>query len=383
MSLRPTYSENIIMATKIPFLDVREGYLELEQELKEAADKVFKKGWYILGGEVTTFENEFAAYTQSKHCIGVGNGLDALTLILMAYGIKSGDEVIVPSNTYIATALAASRVGAKVIFVEPDKKTHNLNPALIEDAIAENTKAIIPVHLYGLPADMDRINNIADKYKIKVIEDACQAHGAEYKGRKTGALADAAAFSFYPGKNLGGFGDGGAVTTNDDDLDLKIRSLRNYGSQKKYFNAYQGINSRLDELQATLLRVKLKYLAEWNDRRKQAVEVYQNRLKSIEGLILPVEPEGFRSCWHLYVVQSKKRDELQEKLSNQGIGTLIHYPVPPYQQVAYSNLNIPVGDFPIADELGNNILSLPIGPHLSIESTDHICQVIQNCHCEF
>jgi dTDP-4-amino-4,6-dideoxygalactose transaminase len=367
-----------MMATNIPFLDIKAGYLELEQELKEAADNVFKKGWYILGDEVTNFEDEFAAYTQSRHCVGVGNGLDALTLILMAYGIKSGDEVIVPSNTYIATALAVSRVGAKVIFVEPDKNTHNLNPVLIEGVVTENTKAIIPVHLYGLPADMDCINDIAGKYKLKVIEDACQAHGAEYKGRKAGALADAAAFSFYPGKNLGGFGDGGAVTINDDDLALKIRSLRNYGSQKKYFNEYQGINSRLDELQAALLRVKLKYLDDWNNKRRQAVEVYQNHLKSIEGLTLPVEPEGFRSCWHLYVVQSKKRNELQKKLSKQGIGTLIHYPVPPYQQAAYSNLKIKAGAFPIADELGANVLSLPMGQHLSIESANYICQVIQN-----
>jgi len=367
-----------MMKMKFPFLDVREDYLELEQELTEAADKVFKKGWYVLGDEVTNFENEFAAYTQSKHCIGVGNGLDALTLILMAYDIKSGDEVIVPSNTYIATALAVSRLGAKVTFVEPDPITHNLDPVRIEEAITKHTKAVIPVHLYGLPADVDRINDIARKYNLKVIEDACQAHGAEYKGKKTGALADAAAFSFYPGKNLGAFGDGGAVTINDDELALKIRSLRNYGSQKKYFNEYQGINSRLDELQAALLRVKLKHLDDWNCRRRKAVEVYQNCLKSTEGLTLPVEPKEFRSCWHLYVVQTKKRDELQKKLLNQGVETLIHYPVPPYQQAAYSNLKIKSGSFPIADEFGNNVLSLPIGQHLSIESANYICQVIQN-----
>jgi dTDP-4-amino-4,6-dideoxygalactose transaminase len=296
----------------------------------------------------------------------------------MAYDIKSGDEVIVASNTYIATALAVSRVGAKVVFVEPDQITHNLDAVRIEEAITEKTKAVIPVHLYGLPADMDRINDIARKYKLKVIEDACQAHGAEYKGRKAGNLGDAAAFSFYPGKNLGCFGDGGAVTINDDVLALKIRSLRNYGSQKKYFNEYQGINSRLDELQAALLRVKLKYLDDWNFRRRKAVEAYQNGLKSIEGLNLPVEPEGFKSCWHLYVVQSKKRDELQKKLLKQGIGTLIHYPLPPYKQEAYSKMNIKAGAFPIADKLGNNVLSLPLGQHLSIDSANYICQVIQN-----
>lgn len=367
-----------MMAIKIPFLDIKKGFLELEHELKEAADRVFKKGWYILGDEVAKFENEFAAYTQSKHCIGVGNGLDALTLILMAYGIKSGDEVIVPSNTYIATALAVSRVGAKVVFVEPEPKTHNLDPSLMEKAITKCTKAVIPVHLYGLPADMDRINQIAIKYKLKVIEDACQAHGAEYKGRKAGALADAAAFSFYPGKNLGAFGDGGAVTTNDDDLALMIRSLRNYGSQKKYFNEYQGINSRLDELQAALLRVKLKYLDDWNLRRRKAFETYQSGLKSIEGLTLPLESKGYRSCWHLYVVLSKRRDELQKKLSEQGVETLIHYPLPPYRQKAYSDMGYNAGAFQIADELGNSVLSLPMGQHLTIDSVDYICQVIRS-----
>ena len=367
-----------MIATKIPFLNVKEDYFELEQELKKAADKVFKKGWYILGDEVTNFEAEFAAYTQSRHCIGVGNGLDALTLILMAYDVKSGDEVIVPSNTYIATALAVSRVGAKVIFVEPEKTTHNLDPTLIEKSVTKNTKAIIPVHLYGLPADMDPINCIAEKYQLKVIEDACQAHGSEYKGRKAGSLGNAAAFSFYPGKNLGAFGDGGAITINDDNLAEKIRSLRNYGSQEKYFNAYQGINSRLDELQAALLRVKLKYLDDWNLRRRKAAEEYQSGLSTLEGLALPIEPDGFKSCWHLYVVQSKNRDQLQKKLSTQGIGTLIHYPLPPYQQEAYSNLKIKTGTFPIADELGENVLSLPMGPHLDTESANYVCQMIQN-----
>ena len=236
---------------------------------------------------------------------------------------------------------------------------------------------MIPVHLYGLPADMDGINEVAGKFKLKVIEDACQAHGAEYKGRKIGSLADAAAFSFYPGKNLGAFGDGGAVTTNDAEVALKIRSLGNYGSQKKYYNEFQGINSRLDEIHAALLRVKLKYLDEWNGRRRRAVEVYQKGLQPVAGFTLPVEPEGYKSCWHLYVVQSNQRDEFQGKLSRQGVQTLIHYPVPPYQQKAYADMKIKAGAFPIADGIADNVLSLPMGQHLSIESANYVCQVIQ------
>jgi len=362
----------------IPFLDLKPTYLEPKVELDEAISRVLDKGWYILGNEVSAFEGEFAAYVGTNHCVGVGNGLDALTLVLMAYGIKSGDEVIVSSNTYIATALAVSRVGAKVVFVEPDPKTHNLDPDLFEQAITEKTRAVIPVHLYGLPADMDSINGIAGRYNIRVIEDACQAHGAQYKNKKAGALSDAAAFSFYPGKNLGAFGDGGAITTDDGELASKIRSLRNYGSQKKYFNEFQGVNSRLDELQAAVLRVKLKYLDEWNQRRRKIAETYSELLKNLDGISLPIEPNECQSCWHLYVISSVERDSLQRKLEGHRVGTMIHYPLPPYRQEAYKDLGIAKGVFPIADKLADTVLSLPMGPHLSLESAHYICQMIQN-----
>jgi len=362
----------------IPFLDLKPTYLEPKVELDEAISRVLDKGWYILGNEVSAFEGEFAAYVGTNHCVGVGNGLDALILVLMAYGIKSGDEVIVSSNTYIATALAVSRVGAKVVFVEPDPKTHNLDPDLFEQAITEKTRAVIPVHLYGLPADMDSINGIAGRYNIRVIEDACQAHGAQYKNKKAGALSDAAAFSFYPGKNLGAFGDGGAITTDDGELASKIRSLRNYGSQKKYFNEFQGVNSRLDELQAAVLRVKLKYLDEWNQRRRKIAETYSELLKNLDGISLPIEPNECQSCWHLYVISSVERDSLQRKLEGHRVGTMIHYPLPPYRQEAYKDLGIAKGVFPIADKLADTVLSLPMGPHLSLESAHYICQMIQN-----
>jgi len=362
----------------IPFLDLKPTYLEPKVELDEAISRVLDKGWYILGNEVSAFEGEFAAYVGTNHCVGVGNGLDALILVLMAYGIKSGDEVIVSSNTYIATALAVSRVGAKVVFVEPDPETHNLDPDLFEQAITEKTRAVIPVHLYGLPADMDSINGIAGRYNIRVIEDACQAHGAQYKNKKAGALSDAAAFSFYPGKNLGAFGDGGAITTNNDELASKIRSLRNYGSHKKYFNECQGVNSRLDELQAAVLRVKLKYLDEWNQRRRKIAETYSELLKNLDGISLPIEPNECQSCWHLYVISSVERDSLQRKLEGHRVGTMIHYPLPPYRQEAYKDLGIAKGVFPIADKLADTVLSLPMGPHLSLESAHYICQMIQN-----
>jgi dTDP-4-amino-4,6-dideoxygalactose transaminase len=352
---------------KVPFLDLAQTYLELKAEIDEAVARVLAKGWYILGAEVETFEREFARYVGVKHCVGVGNGLDALTLSLKAYDIGPGDEVIVPSNTYIATALAASCVGARVIFVEPDPATHNIDPSRIEAAITQRTKAIMPVHLYGLPADMDPINKIARRHHLKVIEDAAQAHGATYKDKKTGALGDAAGFSFYPGKNLGAFGDAGAVTTDDDAVADKIRTLRNYGSKVKYYNEYKGVNSRLDELQAAALRVKLRYLDAWNARRSVIAARYSELLSHIPGIILPVEPEHLTSCWHLYVVTTPSRDVLQEYLAKSDIGTMIHYPVPPYRQQAYADLAAAVESFPIADRLARQVLSLPVGPHLSQE----------------
>lgn len=355
---------------KVPFLELAPTYLELKEEIDQAVRRVMEGGWYILGEEVASFEREYASYVGSKHCVGVGNGLEALRLTLMAWNIGPGDEVIVPSNTYIATALAASEVGASVVFVEPDLATHNLDPARLEAAITSRTRAIIPVHLYGLPADMDPINKIARERGLRVLEDAAQAHGAEYKGRKCGSLADAAGFSFYPGKNLGAFGDAGAVTTDDDALADKLRALRNYGSRVKYHNEMRGVNSRLDELQAAILRVKLRHLDEWNARRRALVERYLGGLAQVDGVILPEEPQGRRSAWHLFVIRCPRRRELDSALKGRGIGTLIHYPVPPYRQPAYADLQIPSGTFPIADRLADEVLSLPLGPHLTANQLD-------------
>lgn len=352
---------------KVPFLQLAPAYLELKDEIDTAISRVLAKGWYILGEEVEAFEHEFAAYIGVKHCIGVGNGLDALILSLKACDIGPGDEVIVPSNTYIATALAVSHVGARVVFAEPDPVTHNLDPDGIEAAITENTKAIIPVHLYGLPADMDMINSIAGRHGLKVIEDAAQAHGATYKTKKAGSLGEAAGFSFYPGKNLGAFGDAGAVTTNDSDIADKIRAFRNYGSKIKYYNVYKGLNSRLDELQAAILRVKLRYLDEWNGRRSILAARYSESLGGASGIAVPLEPKDMKSCWHLYVITTPERKRLQEFLTMAGIDTMIHYPVPPYRQKAYADLQLRFGALPIADRLAEQVLSLPMGPHMSGE----------------
>jgi dTDP-4-amino-4,6-dideoxygalactose transaminase len=350
---------------KIPFLELAPSYLELKAEIDAAISGVLAGGWYILGKEVARFEEEFAQYLGAKHCIGVANGLDALVLSLMAYGIGPSAEVIVPSNTYFATALAVTRAGAKVVFVEPNVETHNLDPLQLEAAITQRTAAVIPVHLYGLPADVDAINAIAHKHGIRVIEDAAQAHGSKYKGRRTGTLGDAAAFSFYPGKCLGAFGDGGAVVTNDDQIANKLRALRNYGSQSKYFNDYLGLNSRLDELQAAILRIKLRFLDEWNGRRSKLASLLQNALGEVPQVTAPGEPSGIESCWHLYVIRTPERDRVQQALESRGIGTMIHYPLPPYRQEAYAGLDLPKGSFPIADQLADEVLSLPMGPHLA------------------
>ncbi len=349
----------------IPFLELAPSYLELKAEIDATVCRVLTKGWYVLGEEVASFEREFAQYLGAKHCIGVASGLDALILALMANNIGQGSEVIVPSNTYFATALAVSRVGAQVVFVEPDVKTHNLDPARLEAAITKRTAAVIPVHLYGLPADMDPINALARKYGFRVIEDSAQAHGSKYKGRRTGILGDIGAFSFYPGKCLGAFGDAGAVVTNDDEVAENVRTLRNYGSRVKYYNEYKGLNSRLDELQAAILRVKLRHLDVWNLRRESLARQMQSYLSEIPEIALPLEPPGFQSCWHLFVIRTVHRDRLQEALKHQGIGTMIHYPLPPYRQKAYADLRLTRGSFPIADQLAEEVLSLPMGPHIA------------------
>jgi dTDP-4-amino-4,6-dideoxygalactose transaminase len=369
-------NNKITEMNKIPFLDLKTPHIELRPQLEVALERVLDSGWYIQGNELKQFEKEFAEYCEADHCIGVGNGLDALHLILHAYGICKGDEVIVPSNTYIATWLAVSYVGATPIPVEPDERTYNINPELIEAAITPNTKAIIAVHLYGQSADMDAINVIAIRHNLKVIEDAAQAHGARYKGRRVGTLGDAAGFSFYPGKNLGAIGDGGAVTTNDADLAKKIRVLGNYGSQVKYHNEVKGYNSRLDELQAAFLRAKLQALDAWNMRRKVIAAEYLREMAGL-NLVLPFVPEWADPVWHLFVVRSQHREKLQATLQHQGVATMIHYPIPPHLQPAYSELNYKQGDFPIAEVIHSEVLSLPIGPHLNDENSTFVIASIK------
>lgn len=355
----------------IPFLDLRASHEELRAELCEVFERVLDSGWYILGNEVKQFEEEFAVYCEVEHCVGVGNGLEALHLILRAYDIGVGDEVIVPSNTYIATWLATSYAGATPVPVEPDEYTYNIDSMRIEAAITSRTKAIIAVHLYGQPADMDAINAIARKYNLKVIEDAAQAHGARYKGRRTGSLGDAAGFSFYPGKNLGAIGDGGAVTTNDLDLAEKVRVLCNYGSRVKYHNEVKGFNSRLDELQAAFLREKLKKLDDWNARRKAIATEYLKALFD-SNVLLPFVPDWADSVWHLFVIRGSRRDALQKHLTESGIGTMIHYPIPPHLQPAYVQLGYREGDFPIAETIHREVLSLPMGPYLSSDQAKQV-----------
>lgn len=325
-----------------------------------------ESGWYILGSEVSSFESEFANYCGTKYCVGVGNGLEALFLVLKAWDIGFSDEVIVPANTYIASWLPITHTSAKLVPVEPDIDTYNIDPHKIEEKITEKTRAILPVHLYGQTANMDEINKIGRKHGLKVLEDAAQAHGATYKNKKAGSLGDAAAFSFYPTKNLGCFGDGGAIITNDGDLYQKILSLRNYGSSKRYVNNEIGFNSRLDELQAAFLREKLHFLDSWNKLRKKIAEWYLVNLpNTFPELILPKVPNWAESCWHLFVVRTENRDELQKRLSKNGITTLIHYPIPPHLQKAYKHLNFSKGDFPITEKIANQVLSLPIGIHVN------------------
>ncbi len=365
---------------RIDFLDMKAPYLELKDELDAAYLRVMENGWYILGQEVESFEKEYAVYCGVKHCIGVGNCLDALHLILRAYGIGPGDEVIVPSNTYIATWLAVSYTGATPVPAEPDPQTYNLDPVQVEEAITSRTRAIMPVHLYGQPTDMDSIITIARQHGLKVIEDNAQAHGALYKGRRTGGLGDAAGSSFYPGKNLGALGDGGAVTTNDPELADRVRTLRNYGSRKKYYNEVKGFNSRLDELQAAFLRVKLRHLDEWNARRDAIAKFYLQLLAPLSSCFtLPFVPVWSASVWHVFVIRHPQRDLLQQTLTKAGIGSLIHYPVPPHLSGAYADLRSLTSDrwnLPIAEKLAKTVLSLPMGPHLSKEQVEEVVHAV-------
>lgn len=359
---------------QIPFLDVGAAYRELKPEIDAAIARVLDSGWYILGPEVDAFETEYAAYCEAEHAIGVANGLDALHLALLAMGVGPGDEVIVPSNTYIATWLAVSQCGATPVPVEPVEATYNIDPARIEAAITPATRVILPVHLYGQPADLDPILAIARKHGLRVLEDAAQAHGARYKGRRVGAHGDAVAWSFYPGKNLGALGDGGAVTTNDPELADRIRVLRNYGSRVKYVNEVKGFNSRLDPIQAAVLRVKLRVLDEWNARRRGIAQRYREGLAG-SGLVLPQVPEWAEPVWHLFVVRHPERDALVKRLNEAGVGTLIHYPVPPHLQAAYAETGFGVGAFPVAERMAGEVVSLPMGGQMAAEDVDVICGV--------
>ena len=362
---------------KISFLDLGAAYRELKTEIDAAVSRVLESGWYILGPEVEAFETEWAAYCEAKHAVGLANGLDAITLALRALDIGPGDEVIVPSNTYIATWLAVTGVGATPVPVEPDEATHNIDPAQIEAAITSRTRALLPVHLYGQPADMDPILDIASRHRLRVIEDAAQAHGARYKGQRIGAHGDIVCWSFYPGKNLGALGDAGAITTNDAALAERVTLLRNYGSRQKYVNEEAGVNSRLDPIQAAVLRVKLGVLDEWTERRRAVASAYTVGLAE-SGLILPHVPEWAEPAWHLYVVRTSDRDSQQFRMTEAGIGTLIHYPIPPHMQKAYTNMEIMPEGLPLARDLAREVLSLPIGPQLSLDQVQDIVNALKS-----
>ena len=349
----------------VPFLSLADQVRELRPQLDAAMGRVLDSGWFLLGKELDAFEGEFAAYVQAKHGVGVANGLDALHLALKACGIGPGDEVIVPSNTYIATWLAVSQVGAVPVPVEPDSSTCNLDAARIAAAITPRTRAVMPVHLYGQACDMDAILAVTRPRGLRVIEDAAQCHGARWRGKRIGAHGDAVAWSFYPTKNLGALADGGAVTTDDAQLADRIRVLRNYGQRERYVCEVQGLNSRLEELQAAVLRVKLAHLDAWNARRAVIAARYLRELAGLPGLVLPVVAAGAETVWHLFTVRHVRRDALKAALLAAGVQTIVHYPIPPHRQQAYAGLGLAAGSLPIAEAIHREVLSLPIGPHLS------------------
>lgn len=359
----------------VPFLDLGAGYRELRDEIDEAVSRVLASGWYVGGPEVAEFEDGYAAYCGAAHCVGVANGLDALHLALRGLGIGAGDEVVLASNSYIATVLAVSTVGATPVFVEPDPHTHNLDPGKVEAALTGRTRALLPTHLYGQPADLRPLLAIAREHGLFLIEDAAQAHGSRYGGRPVGSHGDAVCWSFYPSKNLGALGDGGAVTTDDPELASRIRALGNYGSSVRYVNEVQGVNSRLDPVQAAVLSVKLKRLAEWNERRSRIAARYAEGLAGLP-LELPQVLPGADPVWHLYVVQHAERDRFQAALAERGVQTLIHYPIPPHLQQAYAGLGLPHGSLPVAERLANRVLSLPIGPHMSEDQVEAVIAAV-------
>jgi dTDP-3-amino-3,4,6-trideoxy-alpha-D-glucose transaminase len=362
---------------KVPILDLKPAYEELREGLDAAYRRVMESGWVLLGNELESFETEYAASVGVKHCVGVANGLEAMQLVLMAIGLRPGDEVIVPSHGYIATWLAVTHAGGRPVPCEPDPLTYNLDPARIEALITPRTRAILPIHLYGQTADMPAIMAIAKRHGLFVLEDAAQSHGARCHGKEAGALADAAGVSFYPSKNLGALADAGAVTTKDDALADKLRHLRNYGAKVRYHNDTIGLNSRLSELQAAFLRVKLPHLADWNARRARLAACYFERLRGIGDLVLPHVPAWAEPVWHLFVVRTQRREALQRHLAAAGIGTQIHYPIPPHLSGAYANAGWKRGDFPLAEKLADEVLSLPIGPHISASQVDYVADAVQ------
>ena len=362
---------------KVPFVSFRPMERELDQELRAAFDRVYTRSWYIEGVEDAAFEQAFAEFCGVRGCVGVGNGLDALMLVLKAWGIRAGDEVIVPSNTYIATALAVTYVGAKPVFVEPDIRTFNIDPVKIEAAITERTKAIMPVHLYGQPCDMEPIMAIARKHKLLVLEDCAQAHGATYKGQKIGSFGDAAGFSFYPGKNLGALGDAGATVSNDAALVEKVRALGNYGSDYKYHHIYKGNNSRLDELQAAFLAAKLPHLDRMNENRRATAQKYLEGIRN-PAVVLPCVPENVCPVWHIFAIRCNRRAELEKYLNENGIGTNKHYPIPMHLQDCYKDLGFHKGDFPIAEEISETELSLPMYYGMTDAEVQYVIETV-NC----
>ncbi len=362
----------------IPFLSFASTNNQIRQEILSAFTRVFDSGWYVLGKELHQFEADYAAFNQTKYCIGVSNGLDALHLALKTLNIQEGDEVIVPSNTYIASLLAVSFVGATPVLVEPSPVTYNIDPLNIEEKITPRTKAIMPVHLYGQCCEMDAIMEIAKRHNLYVIEDNAQSQGATYQGKISGSFGDVSGTSFYPVKNLGALGDAGALTTDREDLAHAATVLRNYGSQKKYYNQTVGHNMRLDECQAAFLGVKLKYLHAWIEERQQIAAWYDHYLSGIEGLTLPKIAEGASSVYHLYTVRTRRRDQLQKHLHEHGVGTLIHYPIPPHLQEAYRSLGFQKGDFPIAEEIAEKILSLPLFIGMREEEVEYVAQGMVN-----
>lgn len=360
----------------VPFLDLAAAYSELRADIDAAVARVLASGWYIGGEEVERFEREFADYCGAGHCAGTGNGFDALHLALRAFDIGAGDEVILASNSYAATVLAVSHAGANPVFVEPDLATRNLDPDRIEAAVGPRTRAILPTHLYGLPADLGPMLEISSRRGLVLIEDAAQAHGAAYQGRRIGGHGDAVAWSFYPTKNLGAMGDAGALTTKDPAIADRVRTLRNYGSSRRYFSEEIGVNSRLDPLQAAVLGVKLNHLDRWNARRAAIAGRY---LDAFAGLPigLPVVPDWARPAWHLFVITSPDRDALAGRLKAEGVETIVHYPVPPHRQAAYADLGLAAGSLPLAEQLADEVLSLPIGPHMSDEQVSHVIAAVR------